>query len=52
VSCATASRFYPALLACFLDDERVTPQDGGCYGGWVTKDIVGPFKGAPGSRSW
>lgn len=44
--------FYPALLDCFLDDERVTPQEGGFYGGWVTADIVGPFKGSPGSRGW
>jgi uncharacterized protein (DUF427 family) len=37
---------------CFVDDERVTPQPGNFYGGWVTSDVVGPFKGAPGTTSW
>ena len=44
--------FYPSLLACFVDDERVTPQPGDFYGGWVTADVVGPFKGSPGSMFW
>ena len=44
--------FYPALLACFVDDERVRPQPGGFYGGWLTKEIVGPVKGEPGSSAW
>ena len=44
--------FYPARVACFLDDERVLPQEGGFYGGWITADIVGPFKGSAGSRDW
>jgi uncharacterized protein (DUF427 family) len=35
-----------------LDGERVEPQPGGFYGGWVTAEIVGPFKGGPGSRGW
>ena len=38
--------------ACFIDEERVLPQQGEFYGGWVTSEIVGPFKGGPGSRSW
>jgi uncharacterized protein (DUF427 family) len=38
--------------ACFVDDERVTPQPGGFYGGWITRDVVGPFKGIPGSGGW
>ncbi len=38
--------------ACFVDDERVRPQEGGFYGGWVTSDVVGPFKGSPGSWGW
>jgi uncharacterized protein (DUF427 family) len=38
--------------ACFIDDERVTPQPGGFYGGWITSDLVGPFKGAPGTEFW
>ena len=37
---------------CFVDGERVTPQPGGFYGGWITSDLAGPFKGVPGSRFW
>ena len=37
---------------CFVDEERVQPQLGSFYGGWVTSDIVGPFKGGPGSAGW
>jgi uncharacterized protein (DUF427 family) len=37
---------------CFVDDERVTPQPGNFYGGWITSDVAGPFKGGPGSRFW
>lgn len=45
--------FYPGRVdACFLDDERVRPQPGHFYGGWITDDIVGPFKGEPGSEGW
>jgi uncharacterized protein (DUF427 family) len=45
--------FYAALMdACYVDDERVTPQPGGFYGGWITRDLVGPFKGAPGTAGW
>ena len=35
-----------------LDGERVEPQPGGFYGGWITADVVGPFKGAPGTWGW
>ena len=35
-----------------VDGERVRPQPGGYYGGWVTGDVVGPFKGEPGSEGW
>jgi uncharacterized protein (DUF427 family) len=38
--------------ACFVDDEQARPQPGGFYGGWVTSDVVGPFKGEPGSEGW
>jgi uncharacterized protein (DUF427 family) len=38
--------------ACFVGDEQVTPQPGGFYGGWITGDLVGPFKGGPGSMGW
>ena len=42
--------FYPALMeACYVDDELVAAQAGGFYGGWITSDVVGPFKGEPGS---
>ena len=45
--------FYPGLMdACLVDDERVTPQPGGFYGGWVTRDLAGPFKGGPGTSGW
>jgi uncharacterized protein (DUF427 family) len=45
--------FYPQRLdACFLDDERVQANEGGFYGGWVTADIGGPFKGGPGTAGW
>jgi uncharacterized protein (DUF427 family) len=41
-----------AMEACFVGDEAVTPQPGGFYGGWITSDLVGPFKGGPGSMGW
>ena len=45
--------FYAAAMdACWVDGERVTPQPGGFYGGWITRQVVGPFKGVPGSRYW
>jgi uncharacterized protein (DUF427 family) len=45
--------FYPHLMdACFVEGERVQPQVGGFYGGWITSDIVGPFKGEPGTQGW
>jgi uncharacterized protein (DUF427 family) len=45
--------FYPGPMdACFVDGERVEPQDGGFYGGWITTTVVGPFKGGPGTRGW
>jgi uncharacterized protein (DUF427 family) len=45
--------FYAAPMeACFVDDEQVTPQPGGFYGGWVTQNLIGPFKGGPGSMGW
>jgi hypothetical protein len=31
---------------------RVRPQAGSFYGGWVTNDVVGPFKGEPGTEGW
>ena len=45
--------FYPLLMdACYVDGERVQPQAGGFYGGWITRDIVGPFKGTSGTSHW
>ena len=44
--------FYPALIDCFVDDEKVEPQPGRFYGGWITPDVVGPFKGEPGTGHW
>ena len=44
---------YPSRMdACYVDGERVTPQPGDFYGGWITKDIVGPFKGDPTQKTW
>ncbi len=45
--------FYPSRMdACWLDDERVQAQAGDFYGGWITSDLVGPFKGGPGTLGW
>jgi hypothetical protein len=38
--------------ACFVGDEQVTPQPGGFYGGWITSEFEGPFKGGPGTAYW
>ena len=44
---------YPAAMdLCTVGGEPVRPQEGGFYGGWVTPDVVGPFKGGPGSTFW
>lgn len=44
--------FYATELACFVDGERVRPQAGGFYGGWITSELCGPFKGDPGTGAW
>jgi uncharacterized protein (DUF427 family) len=45
--------FYAGLVdEAWVGDERATPQPGGFYGGWLTRDIVGPVKGEPGSWGW
>ena len=45
--------FYPSKCdACFVDDQRVQAQAGDFYGGWITSEIVGPFKGAAGTNGW
>lgn len=45
--------FYAqALDECWVDDERVAPNEGSFYGGWITANVEGPFKGAPGTAHW
>lgn len=44
--------FMPSLVTCTIDGQRVRPQAGGFYGGWITDDVVGPFKGEPGTWGW
>ena len=44
--------FYPTNLDCTVAGARVTPQPGGFYGGWITPELVGPFKGEPGTQGW
>lgn len=44
---------YPGRVdRCLIDDETVRPQPGDFYGGWVTDELLGPFKGAPGTAGW
>jgi uncharacterized protein (DUF427 family) len=45
--------FYGSLMdACYVNDELITPQAGDFYGGWITNDVVGPFKGETGTWGW
>jgi uncharacterized protein (DUF427 family) len=45
--------FYPSRMdACYVDGEKVSAQSGDFYGGWITRNIIGPFKGEPGSWGW
>lgn len=45
--------FYPARMdSCLVNGEKAQPQPGGFYGGWITKEIKGPFKGSPGTSGW
>lgn len=45
--------FHPGRVdGAWLDVERVLAQEGDFYGGWITADLIGPFKGAPGTRGW
>jgi uncharacterized protein (DUF427 family) len=44
---------YPGRMdRCTVDGEKVVAQEGDFYGGWITKSIVGPFKGSPGTAGW
>ena len=48
-----AVAFYPARVdRALVDGEQVRPQPGTFYGGWITDDVVGPFKGEPGTLGW
>jgi uncharacterized protein (DUF427 family) len=50
--------FYPSRVVvqaddgCFVNNEQVIPQAGNFYGGWITADVVGPFKGEAGTQGW
>lgn len=45
--------FYAGSMdACYVDEEKVDAQGGSFYGGWITSDIEGPFKGGPGTMGW
>ena len=44
--------FYPGKVACVVAGERVRAQEGDFYGGWITSEITGPFKGGLGTRGW
>jgi uncharacterized protein (DUF427 family) len=45
--------FYPGRVdEAWVDGERVMPQAGDFYGGWITSEVTGPFKGGPGTRAW
>jgi uncharacterized protein (DUF427 family) len=48
-----AVAFYPGRVdRALVDGEQVRPQPGDFYGGWITDEVVGPFKGEPGTRGW
>ena len=44
--------FYAKDLDCWVGGAKALPQGGGFYGGWITPDLAGPFKGDPGSSGW
>lgn len=45
--------FYASKAGtCFVNGEQVKAQAGDFYGGWITANLVGPFKGAPGTAGW
>jgi uncharacterized protein (DUF427 family) len=50
---AGAVAFYPGRVdRATVDGEVVRAQPGNFYGGWITDEVVGPFKGAPGTLGW
>jgi uncharacterized protein (DUF427 family) len=45
--------FYAAQMdEAWVGDARVIPQPGNFYGGWVTPNLEGRIKGAPGTQHW
>lgn len=44
--------FYAGPWECYVDGEKVEPQPGDFYGGWVTSEIQGKIKGGPGTWGW
>ena len=45
--------FYPSKAeACFVNEEKVMAQEGDFYGGWITSNLEGPFKGSKGTWGW
>lgn len=45
--------FYPSAMdECRVGEEVVDAQEGDFYGGWITSEVAGPFKGAPGTLGW
>jgi uncharacterized protein (DUF427 family) len=44
--------FVAKMDECWVGQERARPQAGGFYGGWITSDLEGPFKGQPGTEGW
>ena len=52
-SIANHLAFYASKVgACYVGDEQVQAQEGDFYGGWITSNIKGPFKGGPGTWGW
>ena len=49
---ANCVALYPTHLDCRVDGATVRAQPGGFYGGWITPELVGPFKGEPGTNGW
>lgn len=48
----TVAMYAAPMDSCWVGDQQVQPQPGGFYGGWITAEVVGPFKGGPGSMFW
>ncbi|MFF3595599.1 DUF427 domain-containing protein [Kitasatospora indigofera] len=45
--------FYPGRMdRCTVDGETVRAQEGDFYGGWITAEITGPYKGGPSTTAW